>query len=160
MPWALILAVTSPARATVILPADLDTIVNGSHTIVHGRVIDVRSDMTAGRRSIYSVVTLAVDRTLKGNGGATVAFRIPVGQVGRYRRVIVGAPEFAAGDEVVVFLTGAAPALPTIFGLNQGVYRARGAPAGALEALTARVRAIAGRVSTPAQARAIVAATR
>jgi hypothetical protein len=138
------LVVANPAGATVVMPADLQTIVDGSHTIVQGRVIDVRSEMTAGRRSIYSVVTLAVDRTLKGSGAATVAFRIPVGQVGRYRRVIVGAPEFAAGDEVVVFLTGAAPALPTIFGLNQGVYRVRGAPAGGIAALTARVRAIAG----------------
>ena len=53
---------------------------------------------------------------------------MPGGEVGRYRRVIVGVPRFAAGDEVVVFLRGAAPALPTVFGLSQGLYRvARGA---------------------------------
>ena len=50
-------------------------------------------------------------------------FRVPNGQVGRYRRILVGAPEFEEGDEVVVFLTGRPPAMPTLFGLSQGVYR-------------------------------------
>jgi hypothetical protein len=143
--FCFLVALAATAEATVVLPADLDTIVNGSHTIVRGRVVDVRSTMTSGRRSIHSVVTLAVDETLKGSGAGTVAFRIPVGQVGRYRRVVVGAPEFAVGDEVVVFLTGAAPAMPTIFGLNQGVYRLHGSPAGGLQTLTRNVRAIAAR---------------
>jgi hypothetical protein len=43
--------------------------------------------------------------------------------MGRYRRVTVGAPQFAEGDEVVLFLSGRAPALPMPFGLSQGVYR-------------------------------------
>jgi hypothetical protein len=52
-----------------------------------------------------------------------VSFRVPGGEVGRYRRVIVGAPRFVRGDEVVLFLKGSAPALPVPFGLGQGVYR-------------------------------------
>lgn len=131
MPWHLIVRVllcvfcvpASPVWATVVLPADFATIVTEAGVIVHGRVIDVRSEMTGPRRIIESVVTVAVVESLKGAPGASVTFRVPNGQVGRYRRILVGAPEFAEGDEVVVFLTGRPPAMPTVFGLSQGVYR-------------------------------------
>ena len=36
---------------------------------------------------------------------------------------VVGSPEFAVGEEVVVFLRGAPPKMPVLFGLSQGVYR-------------------------------------
>jgi hypothetical protein len=36
---------------------------------------------------------------------------------------MVGAPEFAAGEEVVLFLKGRPPVVPFPFGLSQGVYR-------------------------------------
>ncbi len=36
---------------------------------------------------------------------------------------MVGAPQCARGDEVVLFLKGSAPAVPMPFGLTQGVYR-------------------------------------
>jgi hypothetical protein len=64
-----------------------------------------------------------VTDALKGRPGDTVSFRLPGGEVGRYRRVIVGVPRFTAGDDVIVFLRGGAPQLPTIFGLSQGLYR-------------------------------------
>jgi len=113
----------SPVWATVVLPADFATVVTEAGVIVHGRVVDVRCEMTGPRRIIESVVMVAVLESLKGAPGASVTFRVPNGQVGRYRRILVGAPEFAEGDEVVVFLTGRPPAMPTVFGLSQGVYR-------------------------------------
>jgi hypothetical protein len=137
----------SEAAATTLLPATFEDVVNGSQLIVYGRVVEVRSEMTGGRRSIHSFVTVAVAQALKGNPGATVTFRIPQGQVGRYRRVIVGAPEFAVGEDVMLFLTGRAPAIPTVFGLNQGVRRLRGDAANrrrALDAYTRQVRTIVG----------------
>jgi hypothetical protein len=109
--------------ATVLLPADFATVVTEAGVIVHGTVVDVRSDLTGPRRAIESFVTVAVIESLKGAPGASVTFRVPNGQVGRYRRILVGAPEFAEGDEVVVFLQGRPPAMPTLFGLSQGVYR-------------------------------------
>jgi len=140
---ALLLAAAAPVSATVIAPADVDAIVAGSQTIVRGRVVEVRSAMTNGRRTIHSFVTLAVEDTLKGSPASRVTFRVPVGQVGRYRRVIVGAPGFAVGEQVLVFLTGTPPAVPTIFGLNQGLYRVR--DAARTEALTQRVRTLVNR---------------
>jgi hypothetical protein len=126
VPWVVCLGVVAPAaNATTLVPATLDEIVAGAELVVHGRVVGVRSEMTAGRRSIHSYVTLAVDEAVKGRPGPTVTFRVPNGQVGRYRRVVIGAPEFVVGDEVIVFLRARAPAVPTLFGLSQGVYRVR-----------------------------------
>jgi hypothetical protein len=120
---ALFLAADALTSATVFLPADFTTVVEQSQTIAHGRVLSVQSAMTGPSRRIESVVTLSVIDGIKGVGGSTVSFRVPNGRVGRYRWIVVGAPEFAEGDEVVVFLQGRAPAMPSIFGLSQGVYR-------------------------------------
>jgi len=126
-------AVTS-VSATVLLPADFTTVVAESVTIVHGRVVDVTSGLTGPRRTIESLVTVQVIESLKGapTADTAVTFRVPNGQVGRYRRVLLGAPEFTRGDEVIVFLQGRMPAIPTLYGLSQGVYRvvrdARAAP--------------------------------
>ena len=117
------LCLADTLQATTVIPASLEEIVEGSQLIVHGRVIDVQARTTADRRSIFSLVTVAVDEAVKGSPGRAVTFRVPGGQIGRYRRVIVGAPEFATGDEVVVFLRGGGAAVPTLFGLGQGVYK-------------------------------------
>lgn len=125
--WALCLVIWAlcleGASATVLLPADFTTVVTESGVIVYGRVVRVESHLAGPQRVIESVVTLAVVQSLKGDAGGTVSFRVPNGQVGRYRRVLVGAPEFVEGDEVVVFLQGRPPAMPSVFGLNQGLYR-------------------------------------
>ena len=118
-------------RATVIVPAEFTEMVNGSQVIVHGVVSDVQSRMVGGRRTIESLVTVDVIDAIKGQKEATAVFRVPGGEVGRYRRVMIGAPHFAEGDEIVVFLAGRAPALPMPFGLNQGVYRVTRAGGGA-----------------------------
>jgi hypothetical protein len=111
------------AHATVEVPVEFGEMVRGSQLVVYGRVVDVRGQQTSDRRSIETIVTVSVAQALKGQPGATVAFRLPGGEVGRYRRVVVGVPRFTSGDDVIVFLRGAAPALPTVFGLSQGLYR-------------------------------------
>lgn len=126
--WLLLslLLLATPATATVLLPADFSTVVTGADLIVAGRVVDVRAQLADGARTIESVVTVAVQESVKGMTGSQVTFRVPNGQLGRYRRVTVGAPEFSEGDRVVVFLRGRGPDLPTLFGLSQGVYRVMG----------------------------------
>jgi hypothetical protein len=109
--------------AMVVVPAEFSAMVTTSDLVVHGRVVGTRAQLVGDRRTIETVVTLAVVDAIKGQPGETVYFRVPGGQVGRYRRVMVGAPEFTSGDEVVLFLKGRAPGVPFPFGLSQGVYR-------------------------------------
>lgn len=122
---ALVVIVAAAARvsATVYVPADFDEIVTASVFIAHGRVVDVRAEATRDRGGIVTFVTLAVDESLKGGTHASITFRVPGGEIGRYRRVVVGAPRFDRGDEVVVFLAARGPSVPYVFGLSQGVYR-------------------------------------
>ena len=122
---ALVSCFTASLSATVLLPAEFREIISGSQMIVHGRVSDVRSEWSAGRRRIESLVTVDAASFYRGTPSRTVTFRVPGGQVGRYKSVTVGAPEFRAGDEVVLFLKSRGPAVPQVFGLNQGVFRVR-----------------------------------
>lgn len=121
--WLVTAAFAADVHATVIVPAEFTEMVAGSQTIVHGVVTGVEARLVGSRRTIESVVTVDVIDSLKGDRVGTTSFRIPGGQVGRYRRVMVGAPQFAEGEEVVLFLSGRAPAMPMPFGLSQGVYR-------------------------------------
>ena len=124
----LALATAMPLSATVLIPAEFREIVSGSQIIVHGRVSDVRAAWTPGRRRIESLVTLQAASFYRGSASRTLTFRVPGGQIGRYKSVTVGAPEFRAGDEVVLFLKASGPAVPQVFGLNQGVFRVRVEP--------------------------------
>jgi hypothetical protein len=123
----------SSLLATTVIPLSFEQLVNGSQAVVYGRVTDVRSQWTADRRFIESVVSVEILRGMKGpstvlragSANESIAFTIPGGQVGRYLNVIPGAPTFAAGDLAVFFLTAQGPRLPVTTGLTQGIYRVR-----------------------------------
>jgi hypothetical protein len=125
----LLIAWRASVLATVILPADFTTVVGGADLIVAGRVVDVRSQLS-GERAIESFITVRVADTLKGAPRDVVTVRVPGGTVGRYRRITIGAPEFVDGDRVVLFLRTRTVAIPTLFGLSQGVYRVATTSAG------------------------------
>jgi hypothetical protein len=120
-----LLLVSAPlvVRATVIVPIEFRELVTTARVIVHGRVSGVRSEWVDGRRAIETFVTVDVADYLKGDLGESLIFRVPGGQIGRYRTVFVGAPEFQDGDEVVLFLKLAGPSTPYVIGLSQGVFR-------------------------------------
>jgi hypothetical protein len=120
---ALFASLSVALHATVILPIEFRELVAIAPVIVHGRVVDVRSEWVDGRRAVETFVTVQADEYLKGNLGETLTVRVPGGQMGRYRTVFVGAPEFRDGDEVVLFLKLAGPSLPYIIGLSQGAFR-------------------------------------
>lgn len=114
-----------PLTATVLVPVEFREIVNGSEIIAFGRVVETTPQWSDDRRHVDTLVTLQVGTYLKGGPGQTIVFKVPGGQMGRYRHFMVGAPQFEAGDEAVVFLDVRAGDRPAVFGLNQGVYRVR-----------------------------------
>ena len=118
--------------ATTLVPAEFAQMAQESELIVHGTVVRVDAQLAGSSRSIESLITLQVSDTLKGTAAEQTVFRVPGGKVGRYRSVMVGAPQFAPGDEVFLFLKGRAPAIAMPYGLSQGVYRVARAGATAL----------------------------
>src|SRR6185436_17271337 len=113
----LALLLAAPAlRATVLVPAEFREIVAGSQIIVYGRIAEVQPEWSGDHRLIESVVTLEAATYLKGGPGGVVTFRVPGGQIGRYKSVMIGAPEFHPGEEAVLFLTGQSAAAVHIFG--------------------------------------------
>ncbi len=131
---ALCLLAPATLRATVLIPIEFRELVSIASVIVHGRVLGVQSQWTDGRRSVETIVTVDASEYLKGNLGGTIVIRVPGGQIGRYRTVFVGAPEFRTNDEVVLFLAN-----NRIVGLNQGAFRIIPDPATGRPAVSAPI---------------------
>jgi hypothetical protein len=113
----------SSIHATVLVPIEFRELVTASPVIVHGQVIDVRTQWVDDRRSIETLITVEATDYLRGNLGAHVTVKMPGGQMGRYRTTFVGAPQFRSGDEVVLFLKSSGTPYPTVVGFSQGVFR-------------------------------------
>lgn len=95
------LAVAASAT-TIILPTDAQLIAK-SPLILIGTVsssVPIDRDGT-----IWTETTIAVERTLKGTAGSTVTVREIGGILGNRITRIFGAPEYNAGERVLVFLT-------------------------------------------------------
>jgi hypothetical protein len=116
-------AIAATARATVLIPADVGELSREAVAIARGRVVALDARWTADHRSIDTIVTLEVERYLKGSFGSTLQFRVPGGELGRFRSVVVGAPEFSVDDRVVIFLGARGPSVPYLLGFSQGVFR-------------------------------------
>jgi hypothetical protein len=121
MPFVFLL--TTCVRATVLVPASMAELARDAGAIVCGRVIAAEARFTPDRRAIETLVTVDAEQALKGSLGTTVQFLVPGGTLGRYRSIFVGAPEFVAGQRVVVFLGWHGPSYPYVLGLSQGVFR-------------------------------------
>jgi hypothetical protein len=117
------LCLAARLQATVLIPADVGELARDARAIARGRVVAVEGRWTDDRRAIDTLVTLETETYLKGGLGATLQFRVPGGSLGRYRNIVVGAPQFTAGQHVIVFLGARGPGIPYLLGLGQGVFR-------------------------------------
>ena len=129
VPAALLVALTGAAlSATVVVPADFRQIVSASTVIVRGHVTDVRGVVLPGG-GIDSVITVAIDSVLKGQADGFVSVRVPGGEVGRTRMVMIGAPAFKVSQAAVFFLSPGPDNTLRPVGLSAGVYRVEADPA-------------------------------
>jgi hypothetical protein len=119
----LLMVLSIPARATVLIPADLGELSRDALAIARGRVAALDSQWTEDHGTIETIVTLEVESYLKGSLGSILRFRVPGGELGRFRSVVVGAPAFAVDQRVVVFLGASGPRVPHLLGMSQGVFR-------------------------------------
>jgi hypothetical protein len=130
------LLLASLATATVVLPIEFRQLANEAQAIVHGRVADVRSAWVDGRRAVETFITIDAAEYLKGNLGSQVTFKVPGGQLGRYRTILVGAPTFTVGDEVILFLKSDGASYPFVIGLTQGLFRVATDPSTGAQVVT------------------------
>lgn len=116
--------------ATVVVPADLSELSHDAVAIARGHIVAVEAQWKDDRRGIESLITLETETYLKGSLGNVVQFRVPGGSLGRFRSIVVGAPQFTVGQRVILFLGSRGPTIPYVLGLSQGVYRISQTPKG------------------------------
>lgn len=115
--------------ANVVISAEFREIALEAGLIVRGRVTDIRALDVPGR-GIESVVTVAVESMVKGDPVPFAYLRVPGGEIGRTRTVMVGAPVFTPGERAVFFLKQGPDAVWRPIGLSMGVYRLQAATGG------------------------------
>jgi len=71
--------------------------------IVVGTVADIASN-DARTGNVYTLVTINVEQSIKGQAPQQVSVRVPGGVAGGLVRVTTGAPSFKTGERDVVFL--------------------------------------------------------
>lgn len=123
LPVIIVSLLRSQVDATVLVPTDLNELARDAAIIARGEVVAVDPRWTDGRRSIETIVTMETESYMKGQLGRTLQFSVPGGSVGRLRNVVLGAPRFEPGQQIIVFLGVNGPQVPHILGLSQGVYR-------------------------------------
>jgi hypothetical protein len=93
----------SAFATAVTIPADEDLII-GARAIIRGRVLSVGSAIDGER--IFTYTTIRIQEVLKGQiGERRIVIKERGGQVGSRGSVIWGTPQFAPGENVLLYLT-------------------------------------------------------
>lgn len=101
-------ALAPTAKASVVIPMDLDKMIELSDVIVHGHVVNVsaRELNTGKNRYIFTVVHVRVEKAVWGcQRGEIVEVLVLGGELGDRKHVVPGTSSFAQGEEVVLFLS-------------------------------------------------------
>src|SRR5262245_20093532 len=95
----------SISRATtVVMPTDLDMIV-GARAIVRGKVVSINTALDDRTGLVCTYIKLSVREVLKGEiAQGELTLKEPGGETGGRASVIFGAPQFAVGEHVLVYL--------------------------------------------------------
>jgi uncharacterized protein YceK len=124
--FALLLAVLFAAQVstatTAVMLTDEDLIAS-SRIILIGDVQSVKAQWDADHQTINTYVKVNVTRLLKGQlQNQTIVFKQLGGRVGDEATVIFGAPEYAAGQQVLLFLDTRQDGTLRVAHLFQGKY--------------------------------------
>ena len=121
--WLLLCAlVAAPATAALVRPLGVDALVERASVIALGTVSASNSQWREGR--VVTTVRLRVERAVKGEAADEVTLVTLGGTVDGIGQRVSGAPVFAVGEQVVVFLepVGKAAELRVV-GMAQGKLR-------------------------------------
>ncbi len=122
-----LLPLASSVAASTFVAATVEEVARSSQAVVRGRVVAAEPRPTRDGR-IVTDVDVEVASAWKGAPERTVRIVVPGGSLGWIALRVEGAPTFAPGEEVVVFLAREGPAW-RVNGYGQGKYRVVGGEA-------------------------------
>jgi len=125
---ALLAALAAPAAAVAsqAIAVSVEQLARTSDLVVRGRVKEITARWSDDRRRIFTYVRVKPAAAWRGRASAPVTVLVPGGVVGALGQRVDGAPSFATGEDVVVFLTRAEAGSYRVNGLAQGKYRVEG----------------------------------
>jgi len=114
----------APLCATTVVPPEFGELVNGSDYIVRARVTAVSYEARVrGEREIpYTRVELEVLEVIAGAPPKPLVLVMLGGRIGERTLVVEGAPQFAVGDEDILFVSGNGRTIYPLYGLMHGRY--------------------------------------
>lgn len=140
VPFAVAVMLAAPvvARATTMFPLTIEQLTERSEDVVRAHTVAVASAWDGARR-IVTRAHVVVDAAYSGHlaPGAAVDVATYGGTVDGISMLVLGAPQFAAGEDVVLFLTPQAGLGTGVAELGQGKFEVVRDGAG-LERLTRR----------------------
>lgn len=115
-------AATGNVRAATVRPLMLDEIIDGAAIAFHGTCTGNRVERDAATNLIVTYTTFAVKDTIKGNVAAVHVIKQIGGTLADGEGLLVqGVPQFAEGEDYVVFLAGVSSlGFSSPVGLSQG----------------------------------------
>jgi hypothetical protein len=123
MKRALVLSlICAAAQATLVPALSLEGLVDQSETIVHGRVTSAWTAWDSGHKYIWTHYRMEVLDPVRGNPGASVVVSEPGGSLDGVTMRISGAPDYAVGEEAIVFLYRTPIGYLRATGYGQGKY--------------------------------------
>jgi transcriptional regulator GlxA family with amidase domain len=123
------LLVAAPAFGAEAVALSVEGLARSSDAVVRGQVRRTTATLSADGRRIFTLVDVEVASTWRGQAATTVRVIVPGGIVGGIGQRVDGAPTFAEGEEVVVFLNRAEAGGHRVAGLAQGKFQVAGASA-------------------------------
>ena len=119
------LSVPSIGLAISVQRLSLEQLARQADLIVKGRIQDIRNQTSQDRSAITTVVVLPIEKQWKGPNVSMVTVRQPGGSAGEITQRVMGLPEFAVGEEVVLFLRKQADGRYATVGGKQGKFTVR-----------------------------------
>ncbi len=112
------LCISSPAATLQYL--SVDELVAQSTDIIRGTVVS--SHTTLRGSVVYTLYTLHLTETWKGDAAGQIDIAVPGGTASGVRQSFAGAPELAPNSDYLVFLWKSRSGLNLIMGLSQGLF--------------------------------------
>jgi hypothetical protein len=122
---AVLLAAPAASLAAVALDVSVEWLARDSDAVVRGTVTSRAAAWAGDGKKIFTTVRVRVSEVWAGSapGNAELELVVPGGEVGEWGQRVSGAPAFADGEEVVVFLRRDGKAAFRVNGLALGKFR-------------------------------------